>query len=503
MICGLAQWRCGNNNKINGNGHFSNSKPPQPPQPPLPLLMMSMSTSSKQSKAPLSIGPARIPITTTNNGSQQQNGHHLFHNNNRASWIQLPDLSQCHSRWLLQLNSIQNINYNYRNDIWHSILANMQHSPLYGGDINQLIILLENWSLRYFHLAVDGNRFKNFSNQITGLDTIFEIISELLNRNHLASWLDLPDIKRETAALNLMDITMKYSTLYCLNYRSKNTVVAVTASTTTTTTTTSTDSKETIKQSQYLIMSCFSISKLIHEFQLNWNKLSEQLQQSQMNVSEFKYELLSLPSTSTSTTMDDNKIKVFLILNNVEEQSNIILTENIYFSMLIPINLENYFQLSNMDIFTNNDHNGDDNNGHHDQMAESFLNLIQIESTESLLQDHDDHMDTTATTTTTTFINGQIIKFIRFNDEQILPIQQQQQQQQHQTSSSNINKNIDVGQSETSSSFSNHYAFEIIFKHLVDYDNNNDHDDGDVGDNFIVVHHHHHHQCVHWDETVK
>lgn len=74
-------------------------------------------------------------------------------------------------------------------------------------------------------------------------------------------------------------------------------------------------------------MSCFSISKLIHEFQLNWNKLSEQLQQSQMNVSEFKYELLSLPtSTSTSTTMDDNKIKVFLILNNVEEQSNIILT---------------------------------------------------------------------------------------------------------------------------------------------------------------------------------
>ena len=71
-------------------------------------------------------------------------------------------------------------------------------------------------------------------------------------------------------------------------------------------------------------MSCFSISKLIHEFQLNWNKLSEQLQQSQMNVSEFKYELLSLPSTST--TMDDNKIKVFLILNNVEEQSNIILT---------------------------------------------------------------------------------------------------------------------------------------------------------------------------------
>ena len=72
-----------------------------------------------------------------------------------------------------------------------------------------------------------------------------------MNPNHLASWLDLPDIKRETAALNLMDITMKYSTLYCLNYRSKNTVVAVTAATTTTTTT-STDSKETIKQSQYL-----------------------------------------------------------------------------------------------------------------------------------------------------------------------------------------------------------------------------------------------------------
>ena len=160
--------------------------------------------------------------------------------------------------------------------------------------------------------------------------------------------------------------------------------------------------------------------------------------------------------------------------------------------MLMPINLENYFQLSNMDHFqtTTTIINDNGDHQHNDQtMSESFLNLIQIESTESLIQDHHDDDNHVIDT----FINGQMIKFIQFNNEKILTDHQQHQQQ---TSSLN-----GVIQSETSaplsssSSFNNHYVFEIIFKHLVKYTNDNHHDDDD---SFTV-----HHQCVHWDESLK
>uniref|UniRef100_A0A6P6YGD4 Uncharacterized protein LOC113797655 n=1 Tax=Dermatophagoides pteronyssinus TaxID=6956 RepID=A0A6P6YGD4_DERPT len=127
-----------------------------------------------------------------------------------------------------------NTNSNLRNDIWQSILANIQqqqqHSTttttLYGGDLNQLIVLME-----------------NCHKQLAELDTIFEIISELLNQNNQPSWLDLPDIRRESAAINLIDITGKYSALHCRNQR-----LSISSSN---------DSKEMLKQSSNLVLNLF------------------------------------------------------------------------------------------------------------------------------------------------------------------------------------------------------------------------------------------------------
>lgn len=55
--------------------------------------------------------------------------------------------------------------------------------------------------------------FKQFN-----LQTLFETVSHLLAKNNEA-WLDLPAFKREVTALNLLDIAVKYTTLFCLDTR--------------------------------------------------------------------------------------------------------------------------------------------------------------------------------------------------------------------------------------------------------------------------------------------
>lgn len=213
------------------------------------------------------------------------------------------------------------------------------------------------------------------------------------------------------------------------------------------------------------MVSCLSISKLLHQIELD---SEHQLYSNQ----EFSLKLFS--NLKTLVQPFDDKVEMYLILNitNIFKQKLLFNKHEVYFSVLMPLNLENYFQLSNQQI---NDYNvGTEIAASRRILLNNELHQTTKELNKDLHQDRYQNLET--------FINGQVVRLVQFSDEQIM--------------NSHWNMDSEVNGDKSDSLFAlldnnylpndYNYAFDIIFKHLI----------ANNGDFYR-------HQCVHWDKRLK
>lgn len=214
------------------------------------------------------------------------------------------------------------------------------------------------------------------------------------------------------------------------------------------------------------MVSCFSFSKVLQQIELDSD---HKLYSNQ----EFSLKLFS--NLKTLAHSFDNKVEIYLILNvtNIFKQKLLFNEHKIYFSMLMPLNLENYFQLSNQQI---NDFNVET------VAAAARRTLLNNELHQTTIELSKDQHHNRYPSNPDTFINGQVVRLVQFNDEQIMNGQWNIGMEMNGNKLDSLLALLDNNYLPNDY----YYAFEIIFKHLIKNNENI-----------------YRHQCVHWDKRLK
>ncbi|KAJ6225824.1 hypothetical protein RDWZM_004369 [Blomia tropicalis] len=297
-------------------------------------------------------------------------------------WNKMPDLSRCVSRWLLELHSFQNVN-NFRNDIWKSILNQIQHQrTLYGGDLVELNTLLHQ-SLQHL---IDRHDRVNLHQHSIAFETLFETVSFMLDDEMRSAWFDLPETNREVVALYLLDFIAKNSILSCLDRHQSN----------------------GDHQWKHLVISCFSITKMVQHQQQKQANMFGNLSQ------EFKFKLLNSNINQHSSWMEGSAM-VSLVTNGANIA--LLLNDDISFATIIVDQLENYFRQNENHSLLLLDHIAHPQSMESNDLSTSTMMMKPIE----------------------TIINSNVVKLVRFNSSTIVS--------NHRTMTKNI------------------FCFEITFKH--------------------------------------